>query len=246
MMFSTRRFDIPLTGDRRVNCTVPTSTVGSLCTVGDTRTSGTAADAESGTRSARVPIVVLRISPFSPSEVELNAEFHQPPVERLRWLTEDAAGGRRAERSVRTVVIHHGTGIEHVIDVDVGPGPRATDAEDLAGAQIELIQTIAELRELRHDVYRDRPGAARQRAAQALLNLRVRVGDVGVVGRSRIALEDARDLQVVRQQVRRAQLHAVLERNLDVAVEQLLGRVDNKTVVLPRRRRAARRRAGLQ
>src|SRR5262245_39847416 len=106
MMFATRRLDIPLIGDRRVNCTVSASTVGSLSTVGDTRTSGTAADADSGTRSARVPTVVLRISPLSPSEVELNAEFHQAPVERLRGLTEDAAAVRRTERSVRTVLIH--------------------------------------------------------------------------------------------------------------------------------------------
>src|SRR5262245_32624665 len=138
MMFATRRLDIPLIGDRRVNCTVSASTVGSLSTVGDTRTSGTAADADRGTRSARVPTVVLRISPLSPSEVELNAEFHQAPVERLRGLTEDAAGGRRAERSVRTVVIHHGTGIEHIIDVDVGASARAAEPEDLGGAQIEL------------------------------------------------------------------------------------------------------------
>src|SRR5207247_1423331 len=41
-------------------------------------------------------------------------------------------------------------------------------------------------------------------------------------------------------------LDAVLERNHDVAVEQLLGRVDHEAVVLPRRRGAAGRDAGLQ
>src|SRR5262249_41166706 len=80
------------------------------------------------------------------SEVELGAEFYQACVENLRRLPEDAASGRRAERPVGAVVIHHGAAVEHIVEVGVGLDLPAADPEDFAGAQIELIDAIAELR----------------------------------------------------------------------------------------------------
>src|SRR5439155_19620157 len=73
------------------------------------------------------------------SEVELEAELHQASVENLRWLTEDTAGGRRAERPEGAVVIHHGTGIEQIVEVDVGLDLPAAEPEALAGSPNELI-----------------------------------------------------------------------------------------------------------
>src|SRR5207244_8371537 len=113
-----------------------------------------------------------------------------------------------------------------IVEIDVGLDPPAAEPEDLAGTQIELIHAIAEQRERRHDVDGRRRGAARQPATQARLNLRSRIRDVRVVSRPRITLDDRRELYVVRQNVGRAELHAALEWNRDVAVEQLLRRVD--------------------
>src|SRR5438128_2539543 len=79
--------------------------------------------------TASKPTVCLRMVS---SEVELEAEFRQASIEDLRGLLEDTAGSRRGKRPVGVVVIQHGTGIEQIVEIDVGLDPPAAEPEDLA------------------------------------------------------------------------------------------------------------------
>src|SRR6185295_18596482 len=105
-----------------------------------------------------------------------------------------------------------------IVEVQVGLDLLAAEPEDLARAQIELIYAIAEQRERRHDVDGRGRSTARQRATQARLYLRSRVRDVRVVGRPGRTLDDRRNLNVVRQKVRRTELDAALEGDSNIAV----------------------------
>src|SRR5262245_57467328 len=90
--------------------------------------------------------------PVAPtSEVVLNAEFHQSPVEDLRRLL--------PRRVIRAVDIQRTTAVEQVVNVEIGLHPMPSATKDLAAADVNLCDARPEQRERRDERNQHGPDA---------------------------------------------------------------------------------------
>src|SRR6185295_12581669 len=98
------------------------------------------------------------------SEIELHAELCEPPLEDL--------GRPQVGVAKRLEVIEHGAHVQQVIHVEVRLQPARTKTEDLAPAEVQLIDAFAELRERIRHVDGHARDVSRQVPPQAWENLR--------------------------------------------------------------------------